>query len=75
MKFARDYEAGLQNEQYPSHWITSSISYRQLKKCIRKIQSEIQELGLDPIEIKKLLHPAVAASAGDGHFRSSALGL
>ncbi|KAL8701455.1 MAG: hypothetical protein Q9224_000498 [Gallowayella concinna] len=47
MKFAREYVATLEQEKYPQHWVQSSISYRQLKKCIRKIQSELSQLGLD----------------------------
>ncbi|KAL8719864.1 MAG: hypothetical protein Q9225_003189 [Loekoesia sp. 1 TL-2023] len=55
MKFGREYEATLKQENYPQHWIQSSISYRQLKKCIKKIQSELLELGLDAEKIKQLL--------------------
>lgn len=65
MKFAREYEATLKQEQYPQHWINSSISYRQLKKCIRKIQLELQELGLDSERIKQLLQPVGSAVAND----------
>lgn len=67
MKFAREYEAKLKQEQYPQHWIQSSISYRQLKKCIRKIQSELLELGIDPEEVKVLLQRVESASANGGH--------
>ncbi|KAL8810123.1 MAG: hypothetical protein Q9200_002830 [Gallowayella weberi] len=55
MKFGREYVATLQQEQYPQHWVQSSISYRQLKKCIRKIQSELSQLGLDASAIETLL--------------------
>lgn len=55
MKFAREYEATLEQEQYPQHWVQSSISYRQLKKSIRKIQNELWELGLDAEAVRQLL--------------------
>ncbi|KAL8798515.1 MAG: hypothetical protein Q9182_006604 [Xanthomendoza sp. 2 TL-2023] len=55
MKFGREYVATLEQEQYPQHWVQSSISYRQLKKCIRKIQSELSQLGLDASAIESLL--------------------
>ncbi|KAI4286154.1 MAG: hypothetical protein L6R38_000136 [Xanthoria sp. 2 TBL-2021] len=58
MKFAREYQATLQQEQYPQHWIQSSISYRQLKKCIRKIQAELSQLGLDAEAVDHLLRSA-----------------
>ena len=55
MKFGREYQATLQQEQYPQHWIQTSISYRQLKKCIRKIQAELSQLGLDAEAVDHLL--------------------
>ena len=48
MKFAHRFEASLKKEKYPQEWLDSAISYRQLKKCIRKVQQELQALGLDP---------------------------
>ncbi|KAI4142177.1 MAG: hypothetical protein L6R39_005055 [Caloplaca ligustica] len=72
MKFAREYEATLQHEQYPQHWIQSSISYRQLKKCIRNIQLELRELGLDSDGIKELLHPNTSGDAADGKYSAFA---
>lgn len=74
MKFAREYEATLQHEQYPQHWIQSSISYRQLKKCIRNIQLELRELGLDSDGIKELLHPNTSGDAADGKYSAFASG-
>lgn len=61
MKFAREYEATLEQEQYPQHWVQSSISYRQLKKCIRKVQVELSQLGLDADAVKRLLRSAGSA--------------
>lgn len=47
MKFAHEFEEALRKDDYPSHWVRSAISYRQLKKCIKKVQRELSGLGLD----------------------------
>ena len=54
MKFAHDFDASLRKEEYPQEWLDSAISYRQLKKCIKKVQRELQELGLDPHMLEQL---------------------
>ena len=33
-----------------------AIPYGQLKKCLKKVQKELQELGLDPDTLRALLH-------------------
>jgi E3 ubiquitin-protein ligase BAH len=48
MKFAHDFDESLKKEEYPQEWIDSAISYRKLKKCIKKVQRELHGLGLDP---------------------------
>jgi hypothetical protein len=48
MKFAHDYTEALCKEHYPSQWVQSAISYRHLKKCIKKVRKELLSLGLDP---------------------------
>lgn len=47
MKFAHEYEAALKQEGYPDRWVQSAISYRQLKKCIKKVEMELSRIGLD----------------------------
>ena len=54
MKFAHEFDASLKKEEYPQEWLDSAISYRQLKKCIRKVQEELQGLGLDPYMLEQL---------------------
>jgi len=44
----------LQSNAYPTEWKNSAIRYRQLKKCIKKVQNELAELGLS-VEMLKLL--------------------
>lgn len=54
MKFAHEYEAALQQDDYPQHWVESAISYRQLKKCIKKVQRELSMVRLDASTIAAL---------------------
>lgn len=73
MKFGREYEASLEQDQYPQHWIQCSISYRQLKKCIRKIQQELSDLGLDAEVIRR--HLAMSVNAKDENLHRVPSGL
>lgn len=54
MKFAHEYEAALKQEGYPERWVQSAISYRQLKKCIKKVQRELSHIGLDASTLRQL---------------------
>lgn len=54
MKFAHEYEAALKQEGYPDRWVQSAISYRQLKKCIKKVEMELSHIGLDPETLGQL---------------------
>ena len=47
MKFAREFQASLEKGEYPQIWLQSAISYKKLKKCIKKVQAELEALGLD----------------------------
>lgn len=47
MKFGAQYAEALKREEYPPEWIESSISYKKLKKCIKRVQKELLSLGLD----------------------------
>jgi E3 ubiquitin-protein ligase BAH len=47
MKFAHDFGEALEKGEYPPLWVESAISYRQLKKCVKKVQQELSALGLD----------------------------
>lgn len=42
---------------FPSHWVDQAIPYSQLKKCLKKVQRELQDLGLDPDTLRALLDP------------------
>ncbi|OAX78497.1 hypothetical protein ACJ72_07193 [Emergomyces africanus] len=67
MKFAHDYTQILHAEDYPSQWVQSAISYRRLKKCIKKVRKELLSLGLRPEILNLLWHQSqVANAAGYG---------
>lgn len=42
---------------FPAHWVDQAIPYGQLKKCLKKVQRELQELGLDPETLRALIDP------------------
>ena len=48
MKFSHEYEATLRQADFPVAWVEVALSYRQLKKCIKKIQTELSSVGLEP---------------------------
>ncbi|KAI2342520.1 hypothetical protein LOY92_006694 [Ophidiomyces ophidiicola] len=48
MKFAHRYSHTLESEGFPILWVHSAISYRRLKKCIKRVSSELAGLGLQP---------------------------
>jgi len=54
MKFGQEYAAALAREDFPQHWLDSAIEYKQLKKCIKKVQRELDSIGLDAPTIDKL---------------------
>lgn len=67
MKFARVYQESLQ-DGFPPHWVESAISYKQLKKCIKRVERELSDLGLDVETLNHLLR----FSGGDEHGGSDA---
>ena len=63
MKFAQDFETALKREEYPKEWIDNAISYKQLKKCIRKVQKELQTVGLDSETLEHLWQHVPSANS------------
>ncbi|KAI0436405.1 RING-14 protein [Xylaria telfairii] len=47
MKFAQEFRKALQREAFPQKWVDCAIPYGQLKKCLKKVTKELQEIGLD----------------------------
>ena len=62
MKFAREFQDSLNKGEYPQPWLDTAISYRKLKKCIKKVQVELQSLGLDRHALEHLLEQTQAGS-------------
>ena len=54
MKFGQDYQVALSRGEYPPDWIESAISYKKLKKCIKRVQQELISLGLDKETLNEL---------------------
>ena len=54
MKFSHAFDTALKEGEYPSPWVESAISYRQLKKYIKDVQKELSGLGLEPETIRSL---------------------
>ncbi|PHH58590.1 hypothetical protein CDD81_5146 [Ophiocordyceps australis] len=57
MKFAHDFKATLASQGFPPHWVNRAIPYGQLKKCLKKVQRELEDLGLDAQTLRALLDP------------------
>lgn len=67
MKFGVEYQEALKKEEYPSQWINSAISYKKLKKCIKRVREELLSLGLDHETLEALWqHVGSNAFATDG---------
>jgi hypothetical protein len=70
MKFGHVFKQCLRNEGFPPEWVDSAISYSQLKKVINRLTDELQQVGLDPQTLSKLLkhvedYNASAGQEGD----------
>lgn len=63
MKFSHSFAEELQSSNYPSEWRDAAIRYRQLKKCIKKVQKELVELGLSTDMLKSLAEQKDAVCA------------
>ena len=55
MKFAHEFNSALIKEGFPPHWVESAVPYRQLKKCIKNVESELRGLGFDSATLAQLI--------------------
>ncbi|CUM66153.1 uncharacterized protein PRCAT00003810001 [Priceomyces carsonii] len=55
MKFAKVLEKTLMEEDVPEDWLEAAIQYKALKKCINKVVSELEFLGLEHNTLKLIL--------------------
>jgi E3 ubiquitin-protein ligase BAH len=67
MKFAHTFQQTLEREKFPPDWVDSAISYGQLKKCIKRLAEELQQVGLDPATLSKLLKHVEDYNASTTH--------
>ncbi|OMP85934.1 putative RING finger protein [Diplodia seriata] len=58
MKFGHVFQDHLERDGFPAHWVASAISYRKLKKCIKRVEHELAGLGLDATTLGQLLRTA-----------------
>lgn len=54
MKYSHDFNLALATEDFPAEWVSSAISYRDLKKNIKRVRQELQEQGLDSGTLRRL---------------------
>ncbi|KAI9844492.1 MAG: hypothetical protein M1837_005575 [Sclerophora amabilis] len=55
MKYGHEYLETLKREDFPAAWVETAISYRQLKKCIKKVQRELSSFGINPSILERLM--------------------
>lgn len=65
MKFAHEFKDTLEREDFPDHWRDAAIPYSQLKKCLKKVQRELEGLGLDKETLQHLLAEQTISPSGD----------
>lgn len=56
MKFGHDFKQSLADQGFPPHWVESAVPYRELKKCIKKVERELTSLGLDAEKLRNLVN-------------------
>lgn len=65
MKFAHEFKETLDREAFPEHWLAAAIPYSQLKKCLKKVQRELEGLGLDRETLQHLLAEQTVSPNGE----------
>ncbi|EON67034.1 hypothetical protein W97_06151 [Coniosporium apollinis CBS 100218] len=65
MKFGQTYQERLREDGFPQHWVENAISYKQLKKCIKRVEKELSDIGLDASTLKQLLEHEERESSTD----------
>lgn len=65
MKFAHEFKETLDREGFPEHWRAAAIPYSQLKKCLKKVQRELEGLGLDRDTLQHLLAEQTLSPDGE----------
>ncbi|KUI62247.1 Transcriptional regulator [Cytospora mali] len=65
MKFAHQFKETLDRESFPEHWRAAAIPYSQLKKCLKKVRQELEDLGLDKETLQQLLAAQTVSPDGE----------
>lgn len=65
MKFAHEFKETLEREGFPEHWRAAAIPYSQLKKCLKRVQRELETLGLDKETLQHLLAAQIVTPQGN----------
>ncbi|CAH6718340.1 transcriptional regulator of yeast form adherence 3 [[Candida] jaroonii] len=55
MKFAKELEQTLADDEIPEEWVEAAIQYKALKKCIGRVVKELNYVGLERNTLKLLL--------------------
>ncbi|KFA72381.1 hypothetical protein S40288_05614 [Stachybotrys chartarum IBT 40288] len=71
MKFAHSFKASLATQDFPERWVEHAVPYGQLKKCLKKVQRELRDIGLDPETLRALLTPGQNSSPTIQYMLSS----
>ncbi|KAF2219413.1 RING-14 protein [Elsinoe ampelina] len=64
MKYGHEYSEALASNEFPTDWVSAAVSYRALKKCIKQVQRELEQYGLDA-ETLKTLDSSFGVNKGD----------
>jgi hypothetical protein len=46
---------------FPAHWVQHAIPYGKLKKCLKQVQRELLDLGLDSETLRSLIDPSTSS--------------
>jgi hypothetical protein len=50
---------------YPKHWVDTAVPYHQLKKCVKRVQQELRDLGLDKDTMRQLMEAQTTSDCGE----------
>ncbi|OCF40996.1 hypothetical protein I317_05195 [Kwoniella heveanensis CBS 569] len=64
MKYGKEFQQILESSSFPPDWKESAIEYRQLKKLIKNVVSELTAMGLSP----NVLHRLLVTEDGTAHL-------
>ncbi|WVF67671.1 hypothetical protein IAT40_002430 [Kwoniella sp. CBS 6097] len=69
MKYGKEFQQILEGSSFPPDWKESAIEYRQLKKLIKNVVSELTAMGLSP----DVLHRLLVTEDGTAHLPTASI--